>query len=204
MIAVGGRATITETFTENKTWTSPDGVTSINMTGRGQHGTNDTLTSTFVFAAIGEYKTTGSGSIVGGTGAWENLQNAANYNQNLAIAGGTVDFIFNRITQFADGTQNQSLPTAQFKNVTPGSAVLIYGQEWRSSGPILTNGFAQISFTYMLLGVAGAASSGFGRTFSGGPANGLAVQSSYSNVPVTPNTPYNVVVPAGGFITITY
>lgn len=49
----------------------------------------------------------------------------------------------------------------------------------------------------------GTAATGFGKTFPGGYA-GPAPTSTYNNVVVTPGASYNIVVPAGGSVTITY
>lgn len=49
----------------------------------------------------------------------------------------------------------------------------------------------------------GAAATGFGKTFPGG-FGGPASNTTFNNVAVTPLNPYQVIVPAGGSITITY
>lgn len=49
----------------------------------------------------------------------------------------------------------------------------------------------------------GASATGFGRVFPGG-AGGGAANVSFNNVPVTAGSTYQVVVPSGGSITITY
>jgi hypothetical protein len=49
----------------------------------------------------------------------------------------------------------------------------------------------------------GASTTAFGKTFPGG-AGGPATITTFSNVIVTPGASYNIVVPAGGSLTITY
>lgn len=49
----------------------------------------------------------------------------------------------------------------------------------------------------------GANTTGFDKTFAGG-AGVPAVPATYSNVPVTPNASYSLVVPTGGSLTLTY
>lgn len=49
----------------------------------------------------------------------------------------------------------------------------------------------------------GSASTGFGKTFAGG-AGGPAVPTTYNNVPVKGGDPYQLVIPVGGSITISY
>jgi len=49
----------------------------------------------------------------------------------------------------------------------------------------------------------GAAATGFGKTFPGG-TGGPAPTTTFNNVPVTPGASYNLNIPAGGSITITY
>jgi hypothetical protein len=53
------------------------------------------------------------------------------------------------------------------------------------------------------LPTTGLASSGFGKTFPGG-VGGAAIAATYNNVPVTRGATYNLVIPAGGSITITW
>jgi hypothetical protein len=49
----------------------------------------------------------------------------------------------------------------------------------------------------------GSSATGFGKTFPGG-TGGPASSTSFNNVAVTPGAPYNLVIPAGGSITISY
>lgn len=49
----------------------------------------------------------------------------------------------------------------------------------------------------------GANTTGFGKTFAGGVGTN-ATPVTYNNVPLTSGATYNLVVPAGGYITITY
>jgi hypothetical protein len=49
----------------------------------------------------------------------------------------------------------------------------------------------------------GAAATAFDNTFKGG-TGGAAPTTTFNNVPVTPGAPYNIVVPPGGSITITW
>ena len=49
----------------------------------------------------------------------------------------------------------------------------------------------------------GNPSTGFGKSFPGG-TDGPATPTTYNNVSVTPGASYSIVVPSGGFITITY
>lgn len=49
----------------------------------------------------------------------------------------------------------------------------------------------------------GAGATAFGKTFPGG-AGGPATTTTFSNIAITPGATYNIVVPSGGSITITY
>lgn len=50
----------------------------------------------------------------------------------------------------------------------------------------------------------GAAATGFGQVFAGGPSGQPAPVSSFINVAVSPDTSYPISVPLGGYITIEY
>lgn len=49
----------------------------------------------------------------------------------------------------------------------------------------------------------GGSSTGFGKTFPGG-VGGAASVTAFSNIAITPGATYNIVVPPGGSLTITY
>lgn len=50
----------------------------------------------------------------------------------------------------------------------------------------------------------GASATGLGKTFAGSLGNVQQTETSFANVPVTGGASYNIVVPAGGRITVTY
>ncbi len=50
----------------------------------------------------------------------------------------------------------------------------------------------------------GASATGLGKTFPGSLGNVQQTETSFANVPVTGGASYNIVVPAGGLITVTY
>jgi hypothetical protein len=50
----------------------------------------------------------------------------------------------------------------------------------------------------------GASATAFGKTFPGSTGNVPQTTTTFSDIPITPGASYNIVVPAGGSITITY
>ncbi|WP_208281730.1 hypothetical protein [Massilia oculi] len=50
----------------------------------------------------------------------------------------------------------------------------------------------------------GASATGLGKTFPGSYGNTTPAATSFPNVPVTGGASYNIVVPAGGLVTVTY
>ncbi|WP_371763383.1 hypothetical protein [Massilia sp.] len=50
----------------------------------------------------------------------------------------------------------------------------------------------------------GASATAFGKTFPGSTGNVAPTTTTFSDIPITPGATYNIVVPAGGTLTITY
>lgn len=64
--------------------------------------------------------------------------------------------------------------------------------------------YSYIEFDLSKPKTIGANTTGFNKTFAGGDGVPAVAPAPYTNVPVTPNAPYNLVVPSGGYLTLTY
>ena len=217
-----GITTRKETFTSNGSWTCPVGVTSlIYVRGKGQDGTSDTpqtITET--------YTANGSGS---GSGAnppfpdWSTLYADASggYSQITvgAISGPTAIIAGSNVTVFFNNTWNYSASSP----LNLDGFYISYLSSLNASGAAATSGqivYAgpfqlgqwSFSFTRILYGSAGADTTAFGYTFSGGSLSGsypnqvgnAAATTTYTSVAVTPGTTYNFVVPSGGSVEFAY
>lgn len=73
-----------------------------------------------------------------------------------------------------------------------------------SSTQTCYSNFVDTSYTDTTPPTTGASATGLGRTFPGSTGNVSQTPVGFSNVPVTAGTPYNLVIPSGGYITINY
>lgn len=64
--------------------------------------------------------------------------------------------------------------------------------------------YSDASYTENRPPTTGASATGLGKTFPGSYGNTAPALTSFTNVPVTGGASYNIVVPAGGLITVTY
>lgn len=192
-----------KTFTSNEVWTAPAGVTSINITGKGQDGSPATWTATSI-------------SVMGCTKSSFNQPGGSLTSKNDAVADGAVSagaFVggtgertvsYERVT-YTVGPDNLSVRSSfTLSRTVRGSASVSSGS---TSGNIthtpssLTS--VSVSVESKSGGSTGASATGFGYTFPGG-SGGAATPATYTNVTVGPGNPYSVVVPSGGSITITW
>jgi len=75
------------------------------------------------------------------------------------------------------------------------------------SDPVYENNQTCYEFydaSYSQPGATGTSASGFDRSFPGSTGNVQPATTSYTNVPATPGQSYQIIVPSGGSITITY
>lgn len=203
-IIVGNPAPTTQTFTSNTTWNCPLDVSRLEIVrGEGADGTPDTPTARSASSVSVIYATSGSGSQPV-SNDWSNMQARANFNQSAMAAGGNVSYGELNLIVYAGGTETSTATGINLSNVIAGTASTVYSGGWSSSGPITSSGTASINYQEMVPAAPGAASTAFGLSFPGGAANTPASPVDFQNVAVTPGTAYSIVVPAGGFITITY
>lgn len=203
-LAMAGRKRdlVTETFNADATWVAPASVSSLaSVVGHGVNGTAGTTTARSATCVSVVY---------GGTG-WANsgyvLWSEANGSAQSAKStlDGSVDGSFSKVTVF-QGTDNTYATTSNpvsFSNASSGGT-LSYGGSWAYSGSINASGSATVSWTQTTPGSAGAAATGFSYSFAGGAAGAVAPSATYNNVAVTPGASYNVVVPTGATIQISY
>jgi hypothetical protein len=193
-ILTANRKLVSRTFTSSTTFTVPYGVTQlVSLTGVG----GATTSASVVSVAI-TYSPTGTGT-PGSSATWANFQSVKNSNQTAMAAGGSCTIQQSYSTVYSDGTNDGATiyPTT-FTDVVAGTAYTTTSGGWASSGPITSSGEADITYQQY-----GGSTSGFGKTFAGSTGSGAAT-ATYNNVAVTENTPYNLVIPTGGSITITY
>ena len=84
-----------------------------------------------------------------------------------------------------------------FRNIDDEDANFIYYQDFTFS-------YTQIDNGNYVGPTTGAASTGFGQVFAGGPSGEPAPTTSFLNIPITAGASYPIVVPLGGYITIEY
>jgi hypothetical protein len=75
--------------------------------------------------------------------------------------------------------------------------------EYSSTQACYTN-FRDTSYNDVTPATTGASATGIGKTFPGSTGDVTPTPTSFANVPVTALSPYNLVIPSGGSITINY
>lgn len=204
----GGAQLVTKTFTSNQSFTVPFGVSSIDMSGKGADGTAS-YSSTRTAYAQGDVVTghlNGTGNISGAY-SWSDFQDLSSRVAQVN-GGGSGNFSYAIYDGYLN-TNTYTLGSAQttYSGAIPGTASMVTSPGWHVSGAVLGSdyGFSQVQYTqaYTVPATTGADSTGFGKTFPGG-VGGAASTVSFTNVAVTSGSSYNVVVPSGGSITISY
>jgi hypothetical protein len=188
------RKLVTRTFTSNTTFTTPFGVSNlVSLVGVG----GATTTQEVVDVAV-HYYASGTGD-PGSTVTWGNFSPTHNSNVSAVNAGGTATITYADINAYGDGTGHvNSTSTGTLVNIIAGTSSSVTLGGWSDSGPITSTGESHIRYSQ-----TGDNTTGFGKTFAGDTGSGVAT-ATYNNVAVTENTPYNLVIPTGGSITITY
>lgn len=209
-----------QTFTSSTTWVAPAGVTSLlALIGKGQDGASDGIAYTQLDnSSISNYSS-GSGpytlpipwsSVANTTQNTVDRFNTSDYNPTYVFYNRGFSFYSNGTFTWSDNNQTFGLyvVTGTWSLVASGNAPnppsgnASYG----SSGGYVAEG------QYIAPGGAGANTTGFGYTFTGGGVSGSypnqvgspASPASYTNVPVTPGASYALSIPGNGYITIQY
>lgn len=201
---------VTKTFTSSQSFTVPFGVSSlVSLVGKGQDGTPATP-ATRISNAQGDLVqgfASGVGSASGAL-AWNDFQADITSVFNAVNAGGSgAGYVVNYNGYPNSGTYSTSLVQYVYSNAVPGTASVFTSAGWKTSGSVVPGdyGYFVINYTesYTIPATTGQDASGFGQTFAGG-VGGPAATVTLSNVAVTSGASYNLIVPAGGSITITY
>jgi hypothetical protein len=225
-----GLALTTVTFTANATWTAPPYVNNLlTMTGHGTNASSDDYSSDVSVSQIYRaQREIFSGATVA-THDWSDIYNNLqawisfiNTGTPGARSTATVDSFYGpNYSINSDNTYNNyNSPTS------PGSSGSNYFQintgsdqsqfSVPSSGTITyantPSGSNLVRFGYnpVYLGGNGTAATGVGQTFPGGTYNfatgigGAAPTTNFSNIAVTPNLSYSIVVPSGASISISF
>jgi hypothetical protein len=210
---------ITQTFTSNTTWVAPGATTNIlTMSGYGSAAVADTVTFGVV---ANHYATNAVSQPTPPFLLWETIDAGADASAaSIAANSGTNLINMNSKFYFVDSSNNYSFFTSPDATLIVGNSFTknILGSH-PTTGNVLfsqvsAGGFFgwTVSANYATLGSAGTATTGFGKTFSGGTLTGTipyrtavpAPTTTFTNVAVTPGASYSIVVPSGGSLTITY
>jgi hypothetical protein len=179
-MVAGARVRQTRTFTANTTWAAPASTTRLeSIVGIGTAGTPGT--PAYDDPPITKYRqyTIKFYTYARADGGDPYLTNTVTYGATMDAPGESTSSV-----QTAPMTGTYSSVTVT--TVVGYEAISVPGAHHDAEPP-----------------TTGAAASGFGKTFPGG-VGGPATAVTYNLVPVTPGGSYNVVVPAGGSITITW
>lgn len=206
---VGGTV-VTETFTSNVTWVSPASTNKImSMQGKGSDGTapNYTLQNTLKVYDV-DYQIGSGGAFTSPVITWASMN--AYVTAGLAILNdpSSTDYSFPsmNVIQFSNGTYNKT----NINITIPGAHVRQAGTAYseifnNASNPIDSDGTAFVTYYYLDNGAYGTAATAFGQSCAGGtPSTTAAPTTTYTNISISPSTSYPIVVPSGGYITITY
>ena len=224
--AVIGAAPVTVTLTSSQTWTCPAGITSINLYGKGQDGASDSNAGAYVmFTASREPVYTPNNpyldwsTIYSGHAAAKASVTAGSYLSSSFVIWH--DYPISAANKWADVSKytiaDLGIGLSSVYVVSAPGATYNYGAAAPTSGNV-TSAFVGgytgwgADFTIKAPGGAGAATTGFGKTFAGGGysgtypngVGGTGSSATYNSVTVTPGTGYPLTIPSGGSIQITY
>lgn len=207
---LGTKAPTTLTFTTSQTWVAPISVSQlVRVVGSGQPGTAPTATvltqnvcNITYSSDSGDPDTTTAGSVY-----WDSFQGFAPSIASTINAGDTFTGLSTASATVYGAGPRYSLSSGTFSasNVLPGTASVITGGGWATSGLISASGTSSVRYSTGTGGATGATATAFGYSFPGGTSTiPTPVTSTYTNVPVTPLASYSIVVPAGGSVQITF
>lgn len=204
------RQQVTQTFTANATWTAPTTTSRIEKAvGKGADGTPSS-TGVRTASATGDSVqafSSGTGSSSGSLD-WGDFQGNITNTFNDVNGGGTGNGYVVVYKAYPNtNTYSISLYQYSYSKAIAGTANVYTSPGWKTSGPILATdyGYFNIEYrqSYTIAATTGAAATAFGQTFPGG-VGGPAASTTVNNIAITPGATYNIVVPSGGSLTITY
>lgn len=206
------------TITSTQNFTVPAGVTVLeSIVGKGADGLPayydpDISRSITVARVVGANEGKGSSSVLSN---WDRFTIHANGVAQRINAGGSGSdaqgyLSYLQFSQSPTGgppSATLTISAITWTNAVAGTAAANF-ISWSQSGPVVDGDSGEARIGYKERGAYHPASTGlptiaFGKTFPGG-SGGAAVQTGYANVPVTPGETYQITVPTGGNVTITY
>lgn len=217
-----GITTRKETFTSSGSWVCPAGVTSlIYVRGKGQDGTSDYYAmSTNYYVGVKIAVSTGGDNppYLDWSTIYGEYLSDINSIPDGGFAGPGGQTRTSNYRVYIDNSWSVSTGSVRdwngyyINDVTPGSSSPPPPTSGTMTYSTMTNGNWVINVSYVAFGSAGADTTAFGYTFSGGTLSGsypnqtgnAAAVTTYTSVAVTPGTTYNFVVPAGGSVTFAY
>lgn len=173
---------VTQTFTASTTWVVPAGVAKLDtLTGKGADGSP---ASTNTLWYMNKYRRTVRHYANGGI----NMTGPERIERNLSYDGAPVP------ADYCDASNSGDDGSGPIQ--VGGVWYAMTSWEYCYSYDLTSNTFTNEATT-------GASASGFGKTFPGG-VGGPASLTSFTDVAVTQLASYQLTVPVGGSITITY
>lgn len=218
MVKAPPAPTVSVTITSTQNYTVPAGVTVLeSVVGNGAPGLpayyDPDITRTITVArVIGANEGKGTSSVLSN---WDRFTLHANGIAQRINAGGSGSDAQGYLSylQFAQsptgGPPSASLTTGSiaWTNAVAGTAAANF-ISWNPSGAVMDGDNGEARVSYKERGAYHAATTGlpasaFGKTFPGG-TGGPAVETGHANVPVSAGQTYQITVPTGGVVTITY
>lgn len=217
--------TTTVTFTTSQTWTCPAGVvTLLTAVGKGQDGTAATGGGYGPNTHQHQLLSTVQG-VEGGAFPnhrvryWSSSQSDLTAARDAINVGGNGSYTATNVlatwefdTSKGDCSVYSTSPQlVTWTNALPNSAYVTVDSGWQTTGSVnaTDSGISYIDWdevgTYSggTAATTGSNTTGFSKTWNGGV--GIAATSTtYYNITVVPATGYPMVVPTGGYISITY
>lgn len=207
----------TVTFTTSQTWTCPIGVvTLLTVVGKGQDGTPATgggygpnvVHSAVVATITGHEGTIGGGGF--GQWNWSASQSDISSITNAINIGGSGSYSATSIDQYENKFSSYT-STTSWTGALTGSAYTVLSPGWTTSGLVQASDYgfftvyweSQGTYSGGTSATTGSDTTGFSKTFSGGVSI-PATSTTYTNITVIPATGYPLVIPTGGYISITY
>lgn len=206
---------ITQTFTSNTTWVAPANVSNLLvLTGEGQDGTaaywsalNNVGAAVNALTACGNPSYGPSLDYSVPYGQAQSIQTTAS-GWTTSSSGQFVSFTRVYVYYWCPSASEWQVSGITFTGTVRRTGTVSLVGNMPSSGTVPTPPATQQTATCTNLEVYndatnGAPTTGFGYTFAGG-SGGPATPVTYNNVPITPGATYNLVIPAGGSISIEY
>lgn len=223
-----GLALTTVTFTSTTTWTAPPYVSNlVTMTGHGTNASSDDYSSdtyyTNLYTTYNTATTTTTSTPHDWSELYNNLQGWISYINTGSGRGSPIGryfFVSYNIRSNNTYSQFQTPPTAgsdgfaseyfQYGTAADSSSFSVPSSGTITYANTTNGGEINISWKPVYLGGNGTAATGAGQTFPGGTYNfstgigGGYPTTNFSNITVTPNLSYSIVVPSGASISISF